>query len=41
MGADWPCDEALDALPPHSLENVGPAVLHIIGTEVKPAGPRP
>jgi hypothetical protein len=24
-----------DALAPHSLENVGPTVLHIISTEVK------
>ena len=35
-----PAPEALwgDALPPHSLENVGPVVLRIISTEVKSAG---
>src|SRR4051794_12273662 len=34
-GATWG-----DALPPHSLENVGSAPLHIISTEVKTTPPR-
>lgn len=30
----------IDALPPHSLENVGASTIRVISTEVKPAAPR-